>query len=438
MKNVYFSFLMLLSVSAITAQSITFTNGGGDRLWSNTANWAGGALPTSTNFVATSQNNSIVDANFTIARIQNFAGTTGAVSYGGGGSGIVTIDIASGSAVLGIANFSNNDVVLSFAGNITIDNSDVSNANTLMRNDNGTSAGNSIEFEAGSVLTLETNLEARSSGGGNIFNFNGTLAGTAALRFSANTINTFGSTSDNTGHGGDLVWVGANASVVVNSADNNVFLPVDRKIQINAINGSIDVNGANVYQGNISINGSNAFTFNANNDQNSMGLIVFSGGSADGTLNLTIDNSVTNLSFADNSASDWASGTINITGFQEGVIKFGSNNNGLTSTQLSQINVVGGTGPVALNSSGALVYQSSLSNKDFDFDSNKRISYPSVASDILTFSKSQENIKIFDLTGKMVLQNLKVNQTELTVHTLRSGIYLIQFDNSKVEKFIKQ
>ena len=76
------------------------------------------------------------------------------------------------------------------------------------------------------------------------------FAGTGALRLNANTVNTFGSTSNNTGYEGDFVWVGANASVIVKTAENNVFLPTDRKIQINAATGSIQVNTANVYQGN--------------------------------------------------------------------------------------------------------------------------------------------------------------------------------------------
>lgn len=436
MKKNYLFLVLALCTSIFSAQSITFTNGGGDRLWSNTANWSVGVLPTSTNNVGTSQNNSIVDANFTIARIQNFAGTTSDVSYGGNGTGILTIDIASAVAALGIANFSDNDVALSFSGNITINNSDASNEITFMRNDRGTSAGNSIKFEGGSLLTLETNFETRKSAGGNTFNFDGTLAGTAALRFAANTNNIFGSTSDNTGHGGDLVWVGSNATVVVNTAVNSTFLPADRKIQINAADGSIEVNSENVYQGNISINGSNTFTFDVNKNQSSIGTITLAGGTANGTLNLDIDDSVTTLNFANSSEVDWSAGTLNISGFKNGVIRFGTDNNGLTAAQLTQITASGITA-FALDNDGYLIDAATASVNDFEENTINPIAYPTLTSHKIYFRELQNNVKIFDITGKVLVHNTTSNQSEIGVENFSSGLYFIVFDNKKVERFVK-
>ncbi|WP_027138656.1 T9SS type A sorting domain-containing protein [Gaetbulibacter saemankumensis] len=437
MKNFYLSFLLTLSVLLGFAQNNDFTNNGGDALWSNSANWSLGEVPNTTNtgivrlpLIVESQ----VDLDVTIKKIQTTFNTSGGDAPVAGAS-TLTLD-PNANAVYGIENVSGNDISIVFKGNVTINNSTTAGiSNTLMRNANG--SGNSIIFADGSLLTLNTPLEARN-GSNNNFSFNGSLAGTSALRFNGNTISTFGATSDNTGYEGDFVWVGQNASVIVNSADNNVFLPSGRKIQINAINGSIEVNGANVFQGNISINGSNTFTFNVDNNQNNMGFISFSGGTANGTLNLDIDGSVVELAFADTSAADWNAGTLNITNFTEGIIRFGTDSNGLTSTQLSQINIVGGTGPVALNSSGYLVYESSLSTNDFEQKADKRISYPSVTTEKLTFSKPQEDVKIFDINGKIIRENESKNQTQIKINTLSKGIYFIVFDNLKVEKFIKQ
>ena len=436
MKKNYIAIILFFCVAIVSAQNNDFTNGGGDLLWSNTANWSLGVVPNTTNTGIVRLPlivESLVDTDATIKKIQTTFSTSGDAPVAG--NSILTID-ANANAVYGIENVSNNNVSLIFKGNISINNSTtVSISNTLMRNVNGT--GNTIDFADGSILTLHTPLEARS-GANNNFNFNGSIAGTAPLRVNANTISTFGATSNNTGYEGDLVWVGQNASVIVNSSDNNVFIPASRKIQINAINGSIEINGTNVFQGNISINGSNTFTFNANKNQNSMGTITFSGGSADGTLNLNIDNSVTEIAFADTSAVEWNSGTVNITGYSPGVLRFGTDANGLTSTQLSQITVDGSGGAVGLDANGYLVNASSLSVEDFIAEDDKPIAYPTITSDRIQFSKMQNNVKIYALNGKLLKSKTADNQSEISVASLTSGLYFIVFDDKKVEKFIKK
>ena len=434
MKNLYFSFLMLLCAAITFAQNNDFNNGGGDLLWSNTANWSLGVVPTTGN---TGQVRlpltveSLVDTDVTIPKIQTTFATTGG-NPAIAGSSTLTID-AGANAAYGIENVSNNDVSIIFNGNLTINNTTTDGiSNTLMRNQNG--SGNAIIFGDGSLLTINTPLETRSGSTGT-FNFNGTLAGTGALRFNANTINTFGSTSDNTGHTGDFVWVGANASVVVNSADNNVFLPSGQKIQINAINGTIEVNGANVFQGNVVVGGSNTFTTDMNANQNGMGTIAFS---ADGTLNLDVDGAVTELSFADSSAEAWNSGTLNITGFAEGVIRFGTDSNGLTAGQLTQISADNGGEALALDASGFLINASTLSVDDLDADLNATRAYPTLASDKLYFTKPQNDIQIVGLSGNVVFKSEAENQSEVSVDFLAPGFYFVVFENQNVQKFIKK
>jgi hypothetical protein len=435
MKKNYIAIILLFITSILSAQNNDFTNGGADLLWSNTTNWSLGVIPNTTNTGIVRLPlivESLVDTDVMIKKIQPTFSTPGDVAVAGNST--LTIDTGS-NAVYGIENVSGSNIALIFKGKITINNSTtVSIKNTLMRSVNG--SGNSINFEDGSLLTLNTPLEARS-GASSVFNFNGTFAGTEALRLNANTISTFGSTSDNTGFEGDLVWMAQNASVVVNTSENNVFLPTDRKIQINAATGSIQVNTANVYQGNISINGDRTFTFDVNANQNSMGTITFAGGTANGTLNLDVDSSITELLFADTSAIEWNSGTLNITGYKEGVIRFGTDANGLTAAQLSQITVDGSGGAVALNNSGYLVNANSLSTEDLLIDS-KPIAYPTFVSETILFSKPQENVKVYNLNGKMILNSQRKDQNEISVGSLSSGLYLIVFDDKKTQKFIKK
>lgn len=440
MKKNYFILTLLFCVTLLSAQNNDFNNQGGDFLWSNSANWSLSAVPNTTN---TGQVRlpliveSLVDTDITIKKIQTTFSTPGDTPIAGSSTLIIDPEA---NAVFGIENVSDNDINMIFKGNITINNSTtVGISNTLMRNQNGnTNDVNGIIFDSGSVLTLMTPLEARSGTGGDTYNFNGSIAGTSSLRVSANTITNFGSTSNNSGFEGDIVWVGINASMVVNTADNTVFLPAERKIQINGNNGSIEVNGTNVFQGNISINGSQAFTFNVDASQNSMGTITFAGGTADGTLNLDVDDAITELNFANSSEVDWNSGALSITGYKEGVIRFGTDNTGLTATQLSQITVDGSGGAVGLNAEGYLVNQSSLSVSDFNSEELRAIAYPTLTSSTLFFSKLQSNVKVFDIVGKMVLQNQSKNQSEISVSMLNSGMYFVVFDNKKVQKFIKQ
>ena len=435
MKKNYTLLLLLFLSTFISAQNNDFLNGGGDFLWSNTANWSLGVVPNTTNTSIVRIPlivESLVDVDVTVKKIQTTFSTPGDASIAG--NNVLSID-AGENALYGIENVSSTNIALIFKGKVTINNSTtVSISNTLMRNQNGSS--NSIVFAEGSVLRLNTPLETRG-GSSNAFAFNGSLEGNTPLRVNTNTVSTFGSSSNNPNFEGDIVWVGG-ASVIVNTADNNTFLPAARKIQINAINGSIVINGANVFKGNISVNGSNNFTFDVNKNQNSMGFINFSGGTANGTLNLVVDNGVTELAFANTSASEWNAGTLNITGYKPGVIRFGTDATGLTATQLSQITVDGNGGAVALDSNGYLVNASSLSVDEFLSNADKQITYPTITSNNLYFKSAQNGFKIYDINGRVLIQNKSENQKEVNVITLPTGMYFIRFDSNRTEKFIKR
>ena len=345
MKKNYFSLVLLMCASISFAQTIAFNNGGGDFLWSNTANWAGGSVPTAVNtgnFISPIE--SIVDSNFTIKGI--LIGSDPATDFSVNGTNTLTINYAVKQGIA-ITNGSKQGIKFSIKCNININSS---NGVSWLRNENN--IANSIEFAEGSLLTLTTNLN--SSKGKALsspnFYFNGSLAGSGSLGFGSNTINTFGSTSSNSEYTGVLGFF-SNVQAIVNTVDDAVFYS-GPKIQVYRDGSSLTLNGANVFASRIVISPLKTFDFIANKNQSSMSDINLS----TGTLNLTIGSGVTNLSFGDTSGSNWLNGSkLNIINYSEGIIRFGTDNTGLTADQLSKIVVNGKRGAVTLDSAGYLV-----------------------------------------------------------------------------------
>ena len=435
MKKNYITLLAILFTAIGFAQNNDFNNNGGDFLWSNPANWSENAIPTSANTVRLPLLlESLVNQDFTVLKVQTTSATGGSSTAEikkavVAGTNTLTVDAGTANGI-GIQNNSANNVDFSFKGKVIINNS--SAGFTKMNNANG--ANNSITFEENSELTLQTGLDLANGSGGDNFNFNGTITGSANLRLTGATINTFGSTSSNPNYTGQIVFTGS-SQLIVNTADNNEFYNGE-KIQVNANNASVVLNGENVFGGGVSIGGANTFGFSANKNQNSMKTVTFTGA---GTLNMTIDNSVTTLSFENSSEATWEAGSaLNITNYQEGVVRFGTDNTGLTSDQLTKIVVDGVSDSVGLNSDGYLVNKTSLSINEFNENVITPIAYPTLASDNIYFKKLQNNVKIFDLNGKMLLHSTSINQSKITIDKLSSGLYLIVFDNKKIEKFLKK
>jgi hypothetical protein len=427
MKTNYFKMVCLLCTSFLFAQNNDFNNQGGDLLWSNPLNWSLGAVPTTANAEAVRLPlllESNVDADFTIKKIQNIFGVLGNATVGGSGSITLNPGVLNAYA---IENVSNNNVNLSFRGNLVLNNSA---GFSRIRNLNGTS--NAIEFRDTSVLTLTTPLEI-FTGSSNDFRFNGTLAGGANLRLAANSAVTFGGTSSNPNYTGEIVFL-INSVLTVNTADDNIFYS-GPKIQINGTNASIVLNGANVFASNIVIGGSSAFTFTANKNQNDLRAITIS---ANGTLNLVVGSEVTNLTFDDNSEFPWNAGTVNITGFQNGIIRFGTNNEGLTTEQLAQIVADNGGEALALDSNGFLVEASTLSINDFQSEKANPIIKSTFVKNQIQFNAPQNSVQIIDMSGRVLLNSNAVNQNELSVDFLQTGQYIAVFGDKIVERFIKK
>ena len=66
--------------------------------------------------------------------------------------------------------------------------------------------------------------------------------------------------------------------------------------------------------------------------------------------------------------------------------------------------------------------------------------YPNPTNDIVNFSQSVSNIKITDLTGKVVYQDSKSLVDNVSVLGLTSGVYILNYDfenNQYSKKIVK-
>lgn len=351
MKHHYSSILVLAAsfaafsqLSAQLASESRWSKNAASSDWSDPDNWQNFNVPDSNTEKATihqfdtSSHTFNVDNNFTINAFEDLfpeAGKTTTLS----GTGILTIDRDHSSNVQqGIQNLTGGTGgTLSFAGNVTIDNSQ--GGVTGIINANG--INNIIFFEPLSVLTLNTSLEAATNqdpiNTSNAVQFNGTIKGSGNLRINSNEVS-FNSGHNSSGSGADAftgsIDLYSNSKLTV---DGGTVLNSGSKFQINGDSAELELNAANVInEAGLSIGGDNSFTFDVNANQEHMGFLRPAGNNS---LNIELDSNVTSLHFLDSSTFAWGSGaSITISGFEEGVIRFGTDGNGLTGDQLDKFN----------------------------------------------------------------------------------------------------
>jgi hypothetical protein len=205
---------------------------------------------------------------------------------------------------------------------------------TIASNGTGTC---SVTFGSSSELTLN-NVAKFFAQNNKSINMNGVLQGVGEFRVGAASTVNFGPTSNNSSFTGGFKILGNNSALNVNTAADGTFLKLGVSIAPDEVSLGhvITVNTANVLKGNISILG-NPVNLNINANQSAVGTITMTSG----TLILALGSDVSSLVFANNSASDWGSGTLEITDFKDNIISFGSDDQGLSTTQLSQINIGG-------------------------------------------------------------------------------------------------
>lgn len=182
-------------------------------------------------------------------------------------------------------------------------------------------------------------------------NFNHSLAGAGNVKFGAKSRPIFGPVYDGSNYNGILKIGGGTGAAAVklvsNVADNGTFLKAGGVISVVNQGATITINGANTLKGGIQT-GNNTVGLVINKNQSAVGLITM----GTGGINLSGDAAVTSVAFADNSGSNWGTGSIAITGFADNEISFGTDANGLTAQQLSKITLNGS--PVSINGSGQI------------------------------------------------------------------------------------
>ncbi|MFL3022446.1 MAG: hypothetical protein ACJZZG_02545 [Cytophagales bacterium] len=178
---------------------------------------------------------------------------------------------------------------------------------------------------------------------------NGKYTSNKWFNINANTNVTFGDNSDFSEHASALRFTGnaGNGKLTISSAKDK-FKSSGTKIIVNT-GGSITVNTEDILKSMLQIDSDKALNLDINANQSNAGLITMTDSAR---INLSIDPGVTSISFADNNGSSWGNGKIIITGFIDDILSFGNSASGLTSSQLSQIDV-GGT-VLEISSSGKI------------------------------------------------------------------------------------
>lgn len=340
----FVSFAALAAAVVTLAQTTIPSTGTTDFLWSDSTRWTGANVPDTNGeaaqFSSATDATITVDQNFTINNfIDGFALGGATLS----GSGILTINRNTTATAVGIDNATGTTGgTLRFTGNVVINNTASTGTNGITTIRNANSATNTTIFDTTSVLTLNTLLQTVAGVGGTI-QMNGTLAASAAnLQVNSSNLS-FGAGHDSSTFGRDIVFF-ANSKLAVNGG---TVLSSTQKFQVNGNNASLELNAANAINGaNLVVGSTNNFLLDVNATQLNMGTISV----ATGILTIDIANGVTGLHFANTSAVTWGTGTVQINGFQEGLIRFGVDDTGLTSTQLLAIN----GGIYSLDSAGYL------------------------------------------------------------------------------------
>ena len=334
-------------VGTITIKNIsqsTFTNAGGDNLWSNAANWSAG-IPNVDNAKVTVDADLIVDSNKTVGQIKtNNDSSAASVTITATNNSVLTI---TGSGVT--QPIQNNKSGGSFVFNLPVVFDSSEDATETLRFNSG--ADQSITFS--SSLTLNDPLTVSGVNKNHDLNLDGSLLGSGDLILGAKTQANFGASYNGSSYAGTLTTAGGGGNtnnqvtIISNVSDDGTFLKSGGLLNVTKDGAKITVNGANTLKGNIAVGDYNP-TLTINKNQSAVGTITM----GSGTLSLSLDGDVTSVAFADNSSSDWGTGSLVITDAANNEVSFGTDANGLTESQLAKISLNGYI--VVINSSGQL------------------------------------------------------------------------------------
>ena len=341
--------LTFLFISTITYGQTTFNNGDGDNKWSTAANWTNG-IPNAANAKAKIAAASvIVDGDYTVGQIifvNAAAGGQKVITFTNANNGTLTI---TGKGVSQPVQLNRNPQHAIFNLPVIFDSSE--NKTETWRFNSG---NEKITFGEGHSLTVNDEMVFTAKTNTSSIIFNGTNTGVGNLKFGTASNVKFGSTYDGSSYSGTMIVAGDNtttAKVTLTSdvADAGTFLKSGASISVVKNGGTINVNGKNTLKGDISLTAAFKVALNINKNQSTIGTITM----GSGTLNLALATDVTSAAFADNSSSDWGTGSLVITGAGDQEVSFGTTANGITADQLAQITLNGST-PL-INSTGKLI-----------------------------------------------------------------------------------
>jgi len=339
----FFTIIFLFVLSSEVNGQINFTNGGGDKLFSNAANWAGGVVPTAADKIKLDTNGDtiIVDGVYNVKQV--LATKVKGAIIGNGGSD--TLYINGNGGVNAVVQANGNDARVAFHLPVVIETT----VGTATKSFQLNGAGSHIKFfDAYINNSMHLTIANPQNRANTQFLFDGKIKSKKWININSNVKATFGENSDFTEHNSAVRLIGkGNAELTVKSAKNK-FKTAGTKLIVNG-GGTLVADTEDVLKTTLQIDGDKTLNLTVNANQSNGGKITM----VTGKINLTVKNTVTNLDFPNNSTADWGTGTIDVTGFKNGVISFGTTASGITSGQLALI-TTDGLGTLSIDEGGNL------------------------------------------------------------------------------------
>ena len=423
MKNLYLILTFLL-ISSFTIAQTTFNNGGGDKLWSNAANWTSGVPDAANAKAKIAAAEVIVDGNYTVGQmifVSAAAGGEEVITFTTSNSGSLTI---TGKGVSQPVQLNRVPQHAIFNLPVIFDSSE--NKTETWRYNGGQ---HKITFGAGHSFTVKDEMVFTAAATTTEINFNGELKGAGNLKFGTASNAIFGSAFDSSSYTGKMIVAGdattaAKVTLTSNVADGGTFLASGNTIDIVKKGAIINVKGKNTFKGNISLTDlatGNAkavgLALNIDKNQSSVGTITM----GSGTLTLTALVNVDKIAFADNSSAVWGTGKLALVGPTNNEVSFGNSAAGLTADQLSQVTL---NGAVPLISNSGEIYLASVSASTFNNAGGDNLW--SNAANWTAGIPTVDNAKILVLKDLIVDSNktigqIKTNNTDSDLSVTISG-----------------
>ena len=363
MKKLYI-LLAFLTISSLGFGQRYFNNNTGNNLWMDAGNWSQGNIGNGIGHkVVIKAGNPIIDGeNIKVAQIKigtagTLADTTVITATNGGtleltGEGVTAVVVNATTEAQG-----GKDIMFDLP--VTLKSFQAFESVQILAANNAASGYAKVIFGSNGSLTLanNTDLKVVNVTGNKRVVFDNKLTGTNKLIIGATNQIVFGSSFDGSDHSGIIEVLGNNAKLTANVADDGTFVASGNKIYTEAASTGVEVtlNGANIYKGDIETR-DGALKYKVNKNQSGIGTVTLGAGN----LDLVINDAVTSVAFADNSASTWGSNLV-VTGFKDNVISFGTSGSGLTVSQIAQV-TIDNSGTLRIDDSGKLTTEVEVVN----------------------------------------------------------------------------